>query len=223
MFIYLDESGTLTESDSKYFIVGSFTVGDPRRISKAFRKWQKSKFPKRLKGQAEVKFTNTSLDDKLRLKTLQFLANQDIRLFYTFLRKRNIPKEYMKKGKVHDTGLLYVEIVASTLELYMPHTDLELRVIRDQRTLKGVNVGMLEEILTTRLLPKLPAKVLFRTQAVDSTSNVNVQIADWICGALARYYEGKKMGDELYGILKRNIIQEKELFSEKWTKLWEKK
>ena len=62
MHIYLDESGTLTESDSKYFIVGSFTVGDPRRISKAFRKWQKSKFPRKLKGQAEVKFSNSSLD-----------------------------------------------------------------------------------------------------------------------------------------------------------------
>lgn len=223
MFIYLDESGTITESDSKYFIVGSFTVGDPRRISKAFRKWQKSKFPKRLKGQAEVKFSNSSLDDKLRLNTLKLLAKEDIRIFYTFLKKSNIPKEYMKKGKVHETGLLYVEIVASTLELYLPHTDSELRVIRDQRTLKGVTAGMLEEILTTRLLPKLPAKVLFRTQAVDSTSNVNVQIADWICGALARYYEGKAMGEEFYGTLKRNIVQEKELFSEKWTKLWEKK
>ena len=62
MYVYLDESGTLTESDGKYFIVGSFTVGDPRRISKAFRKWQKSKFPRKLKGQAEVKFSNSSLD-----------------------------------------------------------------------------------------------------------------------------------------------------------------
>ena len=81
---------------------------------------------------------------------------------------------------------------------------------------------MFEEILTTRLLPKLPAKVLFKTQAVDSTSNVNVQVADWICGALARYYEGKTMGEEFYYALKANIVQEKELFSEKWTNTWEK-
>lgn len=223
MFIYLDESGNLTKNNGKYFIVGSFTVGDPKRIAKAFRKWQKSKFPRKLKRQAEVKFSNSSLDDKLRLSTLKFLAKEDVRIFYTFLKKRNIPKEYLKKGKVHETGLLYVEIVASTLELYKPHTDPELRIIRDQRTLKGVNVGMFEEILTTRLLPKLPAKVLFRIQAVDSTSTVNVQVADWICGALARYYEGKTMGEEFYGALKTNIVQEKELFSEKWTKLWEKK
>lgn len=223
MVIYLDESGTITESNGKYFIVGSFTVGDPRRISKAFRKWQKGKFPKRLKGQAEVKFSNSSLDDKLRLNTLKLLAKEDIRIFYTFLKKQNIPKEYKKKGKVHETGFLYVEIVASTLELYMPHTDPELRVIRDKRTLKGVTAGMFDEILTTRLLPKLPAKVLFRTQAVDSTSNINVQIADWVCGALARYYEGKTMGEEFYATLKNNIVQEKELFSEQWTKVWEKK
>ena len=93
MHIFLDESGTLTESDSKYFIVGSFTVGNPRRIAKAFRKWQKSKFPKKLRGESEVKFNNTSLDDTLRLKTIQFLARQDIRIFYTFLKKRNIPQD----------------------------------------------------------------------------------------------------------------------------------
>lgn len=30
------------------------------------------------------------------------------------------------------------------------------------------------------------------------------------------------MGEEFYSVLKRNIVQEKELFSEKWTKMWEK-
>lgn len=221
MHIYLDESGTLTESDSKYFIVGSFTVGDPRRIAKAFRKWQKSKFPRKLKGQTEVKFNNTSLDNNLRFKTLRFFAKQDIRIFYTFLKKRNIPQKFMKKGKVHETGLLYVKIVASTLELY-PHTDLEFRVIRDQRTLKGVNTSKFDEIISTRLLPKFPAKVLFKIQVVDSTTNENVQVADWVCGALARYYEKKSFGEEFYNALKGNIVQEKELFSERLTKILEK-
>lgn len=94
MFIYLDESGTLTESDGKYFVIGTYTVGDPRKITKAFRKWQKTKFP-------------------------------------------------------------------------------------------------------------------------------IIQVSDWVCGALARYYEGKPSGEEFYSVLKGNIVQEKELFSEKWTKTWE--
>lgn len=221
MFIYLDETGTLTESDGKYFIVGTYTVGDPRKITKAFRKWQKTKFPKKLRRQAELKFNDSHIDDKLRLKTLQYFAKQDIRIFYTYLQKKNIPQEYYKKGKVTETGLLYTEIVRATLELFMPVTDSEFTVIRDQRTLKGVTVDKFYEILKASLLPKLPAKVNFQVQAVDSTSNPLIQVADWICGALARYHEGKPMGEEFYSVLKGNIVQEKELFSEKWTKTWE--
>lgn len=222
MFTYLDESGTLTESDSKYFIVGTYTVGDARKITKAFRKWQKTKFPKKLRRQAELKFNDSHIDDKLRLKTLRYFAKQDIRIFYTYLKKKNIPKEYYKKGKVTETGLLYTEIVRATLELYMPVTESQFTVVRDQRTLKGVTVRKFDETLKASLLPKLPAKVLFQVQAVDSTSNSLIQVADWACGALARYYEGKPMGEEFYSVLKGNIVQEKELFSEKWTKTWEK-
>lgn len=212
MVIYLDESGSITQSDGDYFIVGSFTVDDPRRISKAFRRWQKNKFPKKLKGQTEVKFSNSSLNDKLRLSILKLLVKEDIRIFYTFLKKKNVPKKYMKKGRIYETGLLYTEIVASTIELYLPLSDRELHVIRDVRTLKGVTIEMFEEILTARLLPKLSSKVFFRTQAVDSTTNVNVQIADWVCGALARYHEGKVRGEEFFSVLKNNIDQQKELF-----------
>lgn len=219
MYIYLDESGTLTESDGKYFIVGSYTCGDPRRVAKAFRKWQQSKFPRKLKRESEVKFNNTSLNDTMRFKTLQLLVKQDIRIFYTFLKKHNIPEEYLKKGKVVETGLLYAEVVASTLELYPPPSENEFRVIRDQRTLKGVKVQRLTEILAARLLPNLPAKVLFQVQAVDSTTSPLVQVADWICGALARYHEKKPFGKEFYSVLKGNIVEEKELFSERLTKL----
>lgn len=221
MFVYLDESGTLTKSDGKYFIVGTYTVGDSRKIAKAFRKWQKTRFPKKLRVKPEVKF-NDDLTDELRFKTLQYFAKQDIRIFYTFLKKKNIPAEYHKKGKVHETGLLHTHIVRSTLELYMPVTQNEFIIIRDQRTLKGVTVEQFNDVLKASLLPHLPAKVVLQTQAVDSTTNPLIQVADWVCGALARYYEGKPMGEEFYAVLKDNIVQEKELFSEKWTELWEK-
>ncbi len=222
MYIYLDESGNLTGKNSQYFIVGTFTVGEPRRIVKAFRKWQKSKFPKKLRGQSEVKFNNSHLSDEIRFKTLKFLVKQDIRIFYSFLNKKNIPQEYRKKGKVHETGSLYAEVVSSTLELYLPATENEFRVIRDQKTLKAMTVSEFDEYLKTRMLPKLPARINFRIQAVDSTGNLAVQVADWICGALARFYEEKAEGKEFYETLKKNIVGEKELFSEYWTKKWEK-
>ena len=48
---------------------------------------------------------------------------------------------------------------------------------------------------------------------IDSTSNANIQIADWISGALARYFEKGKNGNEFYKVFKNNLLGEgKEFF-----------
>lgn len=220
MHIYLDESGNLTGKSGKYFIVGTYTVGNPQRIENAFRRWQRRKFPKKLKAQTEIKFNDPHINDKLRLKTIKYLVKQDIRIFYTYLKRKNIPEEYRKEGKVYHTGLLYAEIVRAALELYLPITEPEFIVIRDQKTLKRMAVAEFHETLKISLLPQLPAKALFQVQAVDSTTSAQIQVVDWVCGALAQYHEKKPLGANLYAELKRNIIQGKELFSDYWTKQW---
>ena len=222
MYIYLDESGNLTKINGQYFIVGSYTVGDPRRIANAFRKWRRSKFPRKIRVQPEVKFNDSHLDDKLRERTLKFFARQDIRIFYTYLRIRNIPELYRRKQGLFKTGLLYTEIVGETLELYFPIVEPDFRVFRDQRILKGVALSEFNQRLTVRLLPKLSSKVIIQIQAVDSSTSPQVQVADWICGSLARYHERKSGGDKFYNILKNNIVKERELFSDYWEKKWEK-
>lgn len=211
-YIFLDESGSLT-NDGNYFVMATFSVGNPKRITRAFRRFQHNKFPKKLKHQSEIKFNDPSLDNKLRLKTLKFLAQQDIRIFYTYLKVANIPEEYMRKNKVHETGLLYLEIVGSTLELYLPITDLEFRVFRDQRTTKGMKTSEFNEKLRLRLLPNMPAKTLLQIESLDSTTSVPVQVVDWVCGGLAAYHEGKANGQDFYNILRPNIVEKKELFS----------
>lgn len=222
MYIFLDESGNFGNTNGKYFIVGSYTVGDPKRIANAFRRWQRSKFPKKLKVQSEVKFNDSHIDDGLRLRTIHFLAKQDVRVFYTYFKVENIPLEYREKGIIK-TGLLYTEIVGETLELYLPSTDQDFRIFRDQRILKSVTLPDFNEHLTARLLPELPAKTILQIQAVDSTGSAQVQVADWICGALGRFYEKKAFGEEFYNALKNNIVGEKELFPDYWTKKWKKK
>lgn len=222
MFIYLDESGNLTKSNGDYFIVASFTVGDPRRITNAFRKWQRSKFPRKLRVQAEVKFNDPHIDNALRIRTLKFLTKQDVRIFYTHLKATNIPKEYRGKKGTIQTGRLYTEIVGETLALYLPLTEREFRVFRDQRILKGITLNEFNDLLKTKLLPQLPSRAIIQIQAMDSTSSVPIQIADWLCGALARYHEHKPFGDEFYAILKNNVVKTKELFSDYWTKTWGK-
>jgi hypothetical protein len=71
-----------------------------------------------------------------------------------------------------------------------------------------------KEVLKARLLPALPKNVVIQIEMVDSSAVVNIQIADWIAGALARYLEKRKLGEECFKILKENIIGEgKELFN----------
>jgi hypothetical protein len=159
------------------FSCRGFITNDPKRTAKAFRKWQHTKFPKKIRYKTEVKFSDTGLNEKLRLKTLEYFIKQDIRVFYTFLKKSNIPLEYRKK-KGLESGLLYAEIVAQTLHLLLPTTDLEFRIFRDERHLRKLPQAKFNEILKLDLLPSLPAKAVIQIEALNSSTNSNIQIAD---------------------------------------------
>jgi len=216
-YIFLDESGQFTKNkNGHYFVVGSFTVGNPRRTEKQFHSWHKTKFPKKLRYQSEIKFSEIEIDDTLRLKTLKFIANLDVRIHYTYLLKQNTPNDYRKKDKLQ-SGRLYTEIIATTLDMYLPVADKEFRVFCDQRHLKGIKRSEFKNILKTHLLPHLPQGSIIQIEMIDSTTNTNIQIADWISGAIAWYLEKKPLGNECFQVLKNNILGEgKELFENYW-------
>ena len=221
MIIPIDESGNFKGGQNSYFVVGSYATNHPRDIHKAFRKYQRSKLPRVLKTINEVKFSNTALTDEMRLAFLDFLMKQDIRIFYTYLLVKNIPLEYRKRGAVVKTGLLYTQIIGDTLELYLPTTDKEFRIFRDPRKLKGISKKQFKEVIETRLLPQLPKGSVCTIQPLGS-ENVLIQVADWVCGALARYYEEKANGKEFYTVLRNNIVCGEELFREYWSEKWKR-
>lgn len=51
-------------------------------------------------------------------------------------------------------------------------------------------------------------------QTKDSAGTLNIQIADWIVGGIARYITNKRLGNEAYTILKPSIIGIYEMFGE---------
>ncbi|MDO8512261.1 MAG: DUF3800 domain-containing protein [bacterium] len=100
MYIFLDESGQfIKHNDDDYFVVASFTVDDPRRTQKRFKTWQKTRFPKRMRNQAEIKYSAVDISELLRLRTLKFISRLDVRINYTFLKRKNIPDNFVKKNK----------------------------------------------------------------------------------------------------------------------------
>lgn len=217
MYIFLDESGQFSKNNNeKYFIVASFTVGDPRRTEKGLRGFYNKKFPKKMRNQSEIKFANKKITDSLRIKTVKFISGLDVRINYVYLLKKNIPENFFKKDKLL-SGHLYTHIIAEVLEKYLPINDSEFRVFCDKRHLKGIKQSDFKRILKSHLLPLLPANTNIETEMVDSASSVNIQIADWIVGVLARDLEDKELGSELKQILKNNILNEgKELFKTNW-------
>lgn len=216
-WIFLDESGQFTKNGKQsYFVVGSFTTGDPNRTKKGFRAWQSHKFPKKQKGQSEIKFSDIKIDDRLRIKTLNHISRLDIRIMYVFLKRDNIPGEYRKRNKVTDTGLLYVNIIGELLEMYLPCTDKEFRIFCDKRHLKGISTSEFKKLLVSRLAPQLPSSAIVQIEMIDSTTNANIQIADWISGALGRFYNNGEIGEQGKLCLKNNIVAEKELFKDYW-------
>lgn len=219
--MFLDESGGFPKDGDRYFVVGSFTVGNPRRTAKAFLSWRASRFPRRLRRQAEVKFSDSHIDERLRLRTIHYLSKLDVRVVASFLAKENIPAAYRATTGLKQTGLLYASVVAETLEHYCPPPDGELRVFRDMRHLQGLTSRAFNDLVRAHVSPRIPAGSVCIIQAVDSTTNPNIQIADWICGALGRYHNQKERGEEFYRLIKNNMISHQELFPSYWETRWQ--
>lgn len=213
-YIFLDESGNFDKkADGKYFVIGSFTVGDQRRTNKAFRSWMQNKFPKKMRTQSEIKWSATGIADDLRLKTIKHIAKLDVRIRYGFLLRKNIPVSFRRKGKI-ESGSLYTTVISEILEMYLPMDDKEIYIFCDCRSLKNMTKKEFESSLATRLLPLCKPNTLMRVEMIDSSSNANIQIADWIAGALSRYLENSPAGNEYYTALKNNFLGDaKEFFS----------
>ncbi len=207
-FIFLDESGQFSKNHhGQYFVVGSFTVGNQRRTAKSFRAWFRTKFPKKMRTQSEVKWSSTGIKDDLRLRTLKYIAKLDVRIKYGYLLKSNIPHSYHKKNKL-DSGVLYTAIVAEILAQYLPIDEKEIHIFCDQRSLKGMTKKGFEDQIIAKLSPFCTPDTLIQVEMVDSTTNANMQIADWISGALARYLETGHLAEDCYKILKNNFISD---------------
>lgn len=214
MYIFLDESGQFSKNNGEnYFVVGSFTIGNQRRTNKALRSWFRTRFPRKMRTQSEIKWSASGIDDSLRIKTIKHIAKMDVRIRYGYLLKKNIPTNYYHKGVLAD-GDLYTNIIGEILKSYLPTTDKEIYIFCDRRSLKGIKKKEFESLILSRLAPFCTPDTLLQVKMIDSTANANIQIADWIAGALYRYLEKRPLGDEYYKILKNNLLDEgKEFFA----------
>ena len=111
----------------------------------------------------------------------------------------------------------YTHVVGETLASYFPHPETQFQILCDHHHIKGYRKSEYLSLLHTRLIPLLSANSFLSIEMIDSTSNSNVQIADWIASSLAAYLNKKPGGDQYFAILKNNIIGlGAEFFAEPW-------
>ena len=215
--IFLDESGQFYKNEHElFFVIGSFITANPKQLSRRFKAWQHNKFPKKLRYQSEIKFADRGLTPQLKLKTIEYIASLDVRIRYSFLRTGNIPVEYRKDERIM-TGQLYTHVVGETLALYFPHSDTSFSIVCDHRHIQGFKKSEYLSLLHSRLIPLMQSGSNLHIEMVDSTSNTNVQIADWISSSLASYLNKKPMGEQYFTILKNNVLGNGiEFFTDQW-------
>lgn len=165
-----------------------------------------------MSNKAEIKWSDTGISNKLRLKTIKYILNMDIDIKYVYFLRKNIPVEYRKKDKFKDS-LLYTYIVGELLCMYLPIKDNEFRLFCDQRRLFGITkVNFINTIKNKLLLVSSNKNLFIQIDIVDSTSNINIQIVDWVSGVVSKYLENNESDFGYYIVLKDKISQFKELF-----------
>lgn len=182
LYIFIVESGQFVKTPTEnYFVVASFEINEPRKTRKSFRAWCKSKFPKHLRFQSEIKFADSGISDTLRLQTLRCISKLGIQVRYVYFKIENIPHEFWRKEKL-ESGSLYLYTITTLLSCYPPFEN----------------------------------NLFVQVTVENSMAETNIQIADWIVGAIARYLNSKILGAESFKII-QDILAEPgvELFKNK--------
>jgi len=123
-YLYIDESGDLGLKGSKYMVIASLLVDNPKDLKRIIKNMRRNKFKKVLKKTIEIKANKSSktLIEHM-LKELNEIKNAKV--FYIILEKKEIISEYLKNNK----HKLY-NYVAGKLAKQIPlsNMDIEIRI-----------------------------------------------------------------------------------------------
>lgn len=189
--IFIDESGTLSDTKDKVIVVAAVGTSNPMMVEKLFLKYiKKEKLNKHID---ELKFYTAG--DKTKKLFLQDIVDNDFNIFIL---------EVEKMGrKIADTpqhfAFLCCLLLSDVLSFY-PILD---QIVIDRHFQREYDIKLFNKYLNN-LVPNLP-NILH----VDSKVDRRVNVADMIAGAVLAFESGKSK--DYYQIIKQQIISEKRL------------
>jgi hypothetical protein len=97
-YVYIDETGDLGETGSKYFVITAIWTDQPELLDRLIKNIRRNKFKKQLKDVHEIKANKSR--PELRMYILKKLSEiERLRAQSIILKKDNVFSEYLKNDK----------------------------------------------------------------------------------------------------------------------------
>jgi Protein of unknown function (DUF3800) len=187
MFVFLDESGdpgmNLETGSSAFFVVTAVTFQEEEHIEECASKIEAVRKELRLPGGLEFKFAKCS--DSWREAFLQSVSGCSF-----FYRAIVINKRALSEGQFGtDAGAFYEYVVSLTLDLWRPYL-LGATVDIDKSGGESFSRVLCRHV-EKNFKDRNGKPLLKRVRAVDSAASDMIQLADMVCGAIARSFKQK--------------------------------
>jgi hypothetical protein len=208
--IYIDESGDIGSGSrsSDYFVIAAMVVRDPLCVKRCFSRIRRSKLKKKWKKIPEFKFNNTG--NILKRRILDCLANCDLDIAYSVLRKRQLYPNLRDKPQImynYLTGSLIAKIIGH----YRVNDEV---VVLVDKSLRGIQRENFDQYVVYKAFEQYSGEgvgnINFVVKHCDSKNEPCIQAADFFAGAVHRGY---REGDfSCYELIERRIILEYDYF-----------
>lgn len=184
--IYLDESGQprQTKRPEDTFVVAALRVEDPRRLRKPFRRTRRHALPRRLRHLNEVKAS--AAPDRFRERLYHSLADLEENLIVhsTILHTSDLPYPLQKYE-----GILYAHATTHTAARCVDPGDRFINLLLDRRNMPDLPVSQFDAHLQAGIGFCMSSGAYLEIGHRDSTTDVGIQAADFMCWALYQKYQ----------------------------------
>jgi hypothetical protein len=207
MYIFIDESGDLgfdfiKGKPSDFFLVGALKLSDITCINRIIKRHRK-RVKKKKEEKKEVKFSNTSPENRRRI--LEDISKLNVDVFSVYIDKRNA-YGYVKDDPVRMYSYL-LKILAE--KCFQDTINEDVTIIFD-RCFTKVQQEALELYLKTQNESILKTKNKITMLHMSSQDSVGLMCVDFICGAAMHKISGK--GELYFNIIKDKVKCLKKLY-----------
>ncbi len=208
MHIFIDESGDLGFDFNKggkpsdFFLVGAIKISDGKYLNRVIKRHRK-RLKKRKEEKREVKFSNTSLENRKRI--LDDIKKLDIEIFLVYVNKRNA-YNYIKDDPVRMYSFL-LKILAE--KCFAQPIIEDVKIVFD-RSFSRVQQEALELYLKTQNESLVKTRHNITMLHLQSQESIGLLCVDFVCGAAMHKISGRS--DIYFDIIKDRVKCMKQVY-----------